>query len=62
MDARVVRCKIEMEFVEGRDFISLRNDNATVEHVISEVFLDTVKDYIAGGEIKDYVQAKIVEG
>lgn len=61
--ARVIKCTIEMELIEGEHF-NYPNYNLTDENAIksaSRSFLDMINNIDNSGDLEDYVQAKIIE-
>ena len=62
MSDRIVRFKLEMDLVEGKHFGSM-TDEATTEQIINEAkkyLYPFLKDIIAGGEINDWAQIKLI--
>jgi len=58
---KIVRCTIEMELVEGRDFPEDETDSVSIT-LAKVVFFDTILDLSADPEeLALYIQAKIVE-
>lgn len=60
---RVVRCTIEMDLVEDKHFARMRID-ASDKLIINEAryyFYKYVKDQMAGGEINEWAQFKVIE-
>ena len=61
---RIVRCKIELDMIEGSHFVVRTIDQDTpivVRAVAERAFLDTVNQLDNDGDLHEYVQSEIID-